>query len=653
MSSIDKGVEQVVNRMGRNVRVVKRGNVIYGYMNGEQVFSLADRYGYINDREEAIIRDGIRRYDEEERRRQERREAERRAREEAIRRAREEEERRRREMLEAERRQAIANLKRAAEEKRREINGAISRRQEAVRAIESAAEKRRKGIEGMSRRASGLDFSTLLQRSAQTANRQRTAAEGETQKFRATTSQLDALTAQIKDNMTTEQANELLRRCRKVTLPALSGEDAGYENGKFAEELSQIENGLNELLPAIGRLQEAGGANDETGIIAREAINSISLQTIGGAEDLAAVSATAEKRLSKIVEVMENNRTAEAVGKLSYLHGAVSACKKTQTMVAKSTYTANDFRGEIVQKATTALAGFRKLAEGEFSTCSKTRYAQATERLEGILLQDGVGEDVLREVEKLSAELSAYEEDVRLHAGEYEEYKALKERLIGYGLEEREIPAFDVKGYARQKQEFSARLAYEKREYEKSQLIMTDMHARSAMEQMGYEQFASVGDAEGYVREALFTKAGYDGVLWQVISYANGSVSRRVIGVNKGETQTDKEYVKQVAAEMDEKGDQQRFLQLFKEETGSELRVTEAVEHDSENADEAIENNGFHYLQGEALQLYEKRVQKIVQNKPVKAKQTQVRVMAGDAVASSARSLSRAAQKSRAMCHEN
>ena len=653
MSSIDKGVEQVVSRMGRNVRVVKRGNVIYGYMNGEQVFSLADRYGYINDREEEIIRDGIRRYDEEERRRRERREAERRAREEAIRRAREEEERRRRETLEAERRQAIANLKKAAEDKRREVNGAISRRQEAAKAVETAAEKRRKAIDMMSKKSGGLDFSALLQRSAQTAARQRTAAESETQKFRKTGAELEGLTSQIKDGMTTEQANELLKRVRKVSLPALSGEDAGYENGKFAEELSQMESGLNELSPALARLKESQNESGETGIIAREAIKTLSVQSIGGAEDLADLSAAAEKRLSKIVEIVENNRTAEEVGKLSYLHGAVAACKKTQTMTAKSTYTAQDFRGEIVQKATAVLAGFRKLNEGEFTTCTQTRYKQATERLESILIGEGAGERVLAEVEKMSAELDGYQADIRLHAGEYEEYKALKARLIGYGLDEREIPAFDAKGYARQKQEFTARLAYEKREFEKSQLIMTDMHARSAMEQMGYEQFASVGDAEGYVREALYTKSGYDGVLWQVISYANGSVSRRVIGVNKGDTQPDKEYVKQVAAEMDEKGDQQRFLQLFQEGTGSQLRVTEAVEHDSEDADEAIERNGFHYLQGEALRLYEERVQKIVQNKPVKAKQTQVRVMAGDVVASSARSLSRAAQQSRAMCHEN
>ena len=106
MSSIDKGVEQVVNRMGRNVKVEKRGNTIYGVMNGEVIFSLADRYGYINSSEEAIIRDGIRRYDMEEKQRRERAEAERRARAEAIRRAQEEAERQRRAELERERKAA-------------------------------------------------------------------------------------------------------------------------------------------------------------------------------------------------------------------------------------------------------------------------------------------------------------------------------------------------------------------------------------------------------------------------------------------------------------------------------------------------------------------------------------------------------------------
>ena len=90
MSSIDKGVEQVVNQLGRNVRVERRGNNIVGIMDGEVIFSMPDRWGYINESEKDIIRRGIENHEQAQRRRQEEAAAERRAREEAIRRAKEE-----------------------------------------------------------------------------------------------------------------------------------------------------------------------------------------------------------------------------------------------------------------------------------------------------------------------------------------------------------------------------------------------------------------------------------------------------------------------------------------------------------------------------------------------------------------------------------
>ena len=63
MSSIDKGVEKVVHEMGRNIRVERKGNTIYGYSNGEVVFTLADRYGWITKEEQDAVKRQIRSYD--------------------------------------------------------------------------------------------------------------------------------------------------------------------------------------------------------------------------------------------------------------------------------------------------------------------------------------------------------------------------------------------------------------------------------------------------------------------------------------------------------------------------------------------------------------------------------------------------------------
>jgi hypothetical protein len=100
---------------------------------------------------------------------------------------------------------------------------------------------------------------------------------------------------------------------------------------------------------------------------------------------------------------------------------------------------------------------------------------------------------------------------------------------------------------------------------------------------------------------------------------------------------------------MEAKGDPQEFLKRFQEATGSTLAVTEAVESDSEDVDEAIERNGYHYLTGEALELYEEKTQIVVENKPVKSKDKQVRVTGKDLVRSSTESVKEARGKSKAM----
>ena len=649
MSSIDKGVEQVVNRLGRNVRVVKHGSTIYGYMNGEVVFSLADRYGYINDREEQIIRDGIRRYDEEQRLRRERQEAERRAREEAIRRAREEAERQRREMLERERRQALAAAKNAVTEKKNQVKAALNKKTELSNAVNNAAMDRRNRISALSKLSSELDFSALTRRSAEEERKQRAAMDQEIAKCRETMKEVEQLSALITDNKTTEEYNALARRCSQITL-SVSKEGVSYENNKLLAELTEVESGVRTLAPALTRLREMQLEGGEVGIIAKEALSNVSSLTISSAEELSEVTRIVESRLEKITEVVQTNKMSEEIGKLAYLQGALAACTKTQELVGKSTYTANDYREEITEKAHSVMQGFQQLSQEEFTTCSTVRMRNVVERLETIL-NEGKGDKVLAEVERLESELAEYVQSDKLHAEEYAEYKQIVQRLKEYGVPAEEIAAFDANNYVEQKRELSLRVFEERREFEKSQLIVTDMQVKSIMEEMGYEQFSTVGDAEGYVRESLFTKAGYDGVLWQVITYANGSVTRRVIGVNKGETQTEVAYVKEVAAEMEANGDPEEFITKFREATESDISVTEAVEHDSENADEAIERNGYHYLQGEALQLYEAKVEKIVQGKPVKNKKTQVRVIGGKAVGNSARCLREAVEQSKAMCH--
>ena len=342
---------------------------------------------------------------------------------------------------------------------------------------------------------------------------------------------------------------------------------------------------------------------------------------------------------------------------MSVIRGAISACKETYEIVATSTYTAIDHRSEIEANATEVLKGFSALLSKEYTTCDKDRINEVITRLESILAGADKSESVLRETERLGDELKGYVQADENHKTEYMEYLEIVKSLSEYGIDSSEIEEFSPKAYTRQKQMLASRLAQARREFEHTQLIITDMHVKNVMDEMGFELFSSVGDADGYVREALYTKRGYDGVLWQTVIYANGSVVRRVIGVNKGETETDVEYVKEVAAEMEQAGDPETFIVKFRDATGSDIAVNSAVEHDSENVDEAIERNGFHYLRGKALESYQKFVEKPGEEQSVRTTQSRVgkprqkRIVQGSAVRSSQEQLQRAVAQSRAMSH--
>ena len=139
MSSIDKGVERVVHEMGRNIRVERRGNTIYGYSNGEVVFTLADRYGWINQEESESVKRQIRAFDSKK------------SRERAL-----ELERQRIENL---RKQAVASLKNAINSKRSEINEQKNKDLSLIKSVSNSYNGLSTKIESINKTSSILSWS--------------------------------------------------------------------------------------------------------------------------------------------------------------------------------------------------------------------------------------------------------------------------------------------------------------------------------------------------------------------------------------------------------------------------------------------------------------------------------------------------------------
>lgn len=636
MSSIDKGVEQVVSQLGRNVRVERRGSTIVGIMNGEVIFSMADRWGYINESEKQIIRDGIRRYDEEQRRRQEQAAAERRAREEAIRRAQEEAERRRKE---AERQEALRAARAQIEARRSEASAAVARRSASANGVDEAARARKNALSGVASLCRSLDLSSLTAESTRMEKEARSYWEAQQAEARRTLAEIDAIAASLTSSATVEQSRAAADKCSKVKLPSGTPTASGYDNSKFLSEVEAVRRAVSEMAPVIARLEGLASGSGRSATVAKEALSHVKGHPVRTASDVAALAGMLEGRLEEIVDIAEAAAATEEANKLAEMQGSLAAVRRVQSFAAESHYTEKDHREETVETATRALEAFRQLSEAEYTSVSQTRLEQVRARLEEIVAGDASSESVLRECESLVAEAAEWKEKDRRMAPAYEEYRALVEQLLEYGASSEDIGAFDPAGYAEQKQELLAAIRHERREFERSQLIVSDMQARNVMEEMGYELFSTVGDAQGYVREALYTRPGYEGILWQIITCADGSVKRRIIGINEGDTQTDPAYILEVAAEMEASHDPEEFLRRFGEASGSKLAVTAAVDHDSEDALEAVYRNGYHYLPEAARALYHSRVQVIRQNKVVQPAKRQVRAAASTAIGSTSSAL--------------
>lgn len=667
MSSIDKGVENLVSGMGKNIRVSKQGNMIVGYINGERVFSIADRYGYLKDDEKNSIIKQINQYErkkrqaEESRRRAEemRREAERQRqearnaemrrqaaemaaraeqekaaaeraaleaeqarrraieeqariarereeerirREAAIQAAKEEAERRERARLEAERQAANREVQGAVRSKQKELEDLLSEYAMQQQIASQNEQKRVAKLQALSQKSGGMDLSSLVKQHTQEAEKQKEILSGEIEIVRKRLQEVKQVQAMITSDQTTEQYQELKKRCNSISVPSSSESSVEYSHNSMMTEYVQVEEKLDSLVRVRGELEKFCGENGAVGRLAEGALERIRKTAFRSRDDVDELIRNCAEKLTDIGNE-KNMQEVVALGqRLSLISGQTDARQTTGRASVNATYRAKDYRSEIVRKARAVYNGYEQLRKEAYSSCSEQNNQAIRNRLNEILKGSAHEEEVLREIEVLESQLAGIRQTDRLHQDDYYEYQELVRRLKEFGVPDDEIHTFRLDQWKNIRAEMIYRLETEQREYEKSQLLMTDASAKQVMESMGYEVLSTVGDNGLFVRETLYTKKGYPGVLWQIISYSNGSIYRRMIGVNTGETQTDINYVKEVAAELEAENEPQEFLNRWIAISGNRVVLTDDVDHDSDNTNEAIEKNGYYYLKNKSLE---------------------------------------------------
>lgn len=669
MSSIDKGVENLVSGMGKNIRVSKEGNMIIGHINGERVFSIADRYGYLNEDERKRIIGQINQYEqrkrqaEENRRRaeemareaQRRREAARNAemmqraaemaaqaarekaeaeraaleaeqakrraieeqarlarereeerirREAAIRAAKEEAERRERERLEAERKEALRDLQEAIRGKQQELESILAEHTMQQQLSNQNSQRRVARIRELSQKSGGMDLSSLMTRHTQEADMQAEILSSEIELIQQKLQEVRQVQSLVNSNQTTQQYREIKRRCDAVSVPSSSESSVDYSHNCMMTEYGQLDEKLNSLAKVKAELEKFRSDNGSIGRLAEGALERIRSTTYQSLEDIDELIQNCADKLTAIGNEKNMQEVIELGQRLSRISGQTDARQTTGQVSVNVTYHAKDYRKEIVRKARTVYYGYEQLRKEAYSSCSKQQNQAIRNRLNEILKGTAHEEEVLREIDVLESQLEGIRQTDRLHQDDYYEYQELVRKLKEYGVQDQDIHPFRIDHWKNMRADMIYRLECEQREYEKSQLLMTDANAKQVMESMGYEVLSTVGDAGMFIRETLYTKKGYPGVLWQIISYSNGSIYRRMLGVNMGETQTDVNYVKEVAAELEAENEPQEFLDRWLKISGNEVVLKDDVDHDSVNADEVIEKNGYYYLKNKSLEAY-------------------------------------------------
>lgn len=631
MSSIDKGVERVVHEMGRNIRVERRGNVIYGFSNGEIVFSLADRYGYINEEEKKTVRRQIASYDS-------RKNIERLRELERIR-------------LEKLRKEAINEVKNNVNAKLSQINNDKLKDNSLINNVYNSYNTIINKLLKVQESSSLFNITSLITEIKKSRDKAHDEGQKVLGEYNTIVSELNKLNNQIKDSMDVSSAKDLNKKVSKFNIRIKSNYDCSFDLDKTNKESDLIIEEINKISNLAKDLEITSKGVNEEALIAKEAINTIKAIKISSMKDVQKIAVVMENGYEAIKSIYVVENRENAIKDILELEGKIASCKKLQDIEVKGTYEAIEYRSKIVTEANEVIEKFSSLQRNEFTTCSNERINEVITRATNVIKGSDSSESVYNEMNSLLEEYQEIIQKDSIEVKNYQEYQELKNKLIEYGVDSKEIPAFNYQNYKEIKEQLATMISIEKRNQQKTNMYLTNIETTKTMLEMGYELFATSGDKNGLVVESLFTKKGYDGVIWQIVVLADGSFNRRLLGVNKGETQTSVEYIKEVAKELDESNESIEFLKKFNESTGSSAQVTKAIEYNSKEVEKEIAQNGYFYLKGEALENYNKQVKE--ENNVVSKKQSikvsQVSVTKGNQIKNSATNLSQSLKKSMAM----
>ena len=587
MSSIDKYVEGEARSINPRIVVRNENGSINGYIDGRRVFSIADRYGYLNDSERRIIKNSLNQYEEEEKER---------IRLEAIR-------------IENERVEARTRLRNKIKTAKSNLNSSYS----SAKKICEQAKKEADFSEELEK-LSKFDISTYIDKVHKISaliNENIKLIEND---HGAKAKELDTIDRAVRDDsdITTYCSQEKQVDQIRVTLKAVAMPFEKINELKF--ELKQIISLIDELVVLESRLMQI--KNDGViGQIATNALKEIHQTSINSIADVENLIHRINESVSKIDELQFSEQTQELKEQILIMKGIAKSCSELNADIRSfslKNYKATSYREDIIKLTEKVQRIYEGFETAEYTTCKKETILEVLTVLQEVVMCEKSDKETFELLQKIYDQGVEIQRVDSLCEKDYLDYKKKVEELERLGVDKETIESFDAKNYSIQSKRLNASLLRQDLGLSKAQTQATFLMACQAMEEMGYKMLSSdwglseSGDDEettakkGLACEAVFVIPGCEGVVFQVVASDCG-VIRRLVGIQRENgMSTSTERVKEVAKKIEESGEITRYFGIFSELGGGNLSLQDgAIDSDSENCESIIQEMGKYIFSSE------------------------------------------------------
>lgn len=564
MSSIDKYVEREAQQLDPRISVRHEGGNIVGRINGDLVFSIQDRYGFLNSYESSIISASTQRYHQQEQMERERM-----------------------------RIQAQNELKIAVKAKINSLNAGKMTAQKTtdnfIREIVALSQKTANGLGDLSAYTQKLSsLRNLISQSGKDAE------ATYTQKINLLTS----IGGTARNDETIASYQSRLNRVNEVNTEIV------YDISNTArQQLSKLKEDIDEIQRRSAKIRQKVSQLGKLGISFRT--NVIKINSV---LDIDRLEKELDARIAEIENIKLDQMARDRLSSINEIELTLNSQESRSNHVFND-YTITSYEDEISnesRKVRSAYNSLKTTCETSFSTCDADEIAKVIACLDEIDALKPTDEKTYRLLKSFMEKYTTYLTEDKKHLHNYRDYCAKVDELKQNGLSEYEIESFNPRTYeSEQKARITNRLL--ELDYNKSSRFAQE-HMTIAINHFQKKGYIPIkielgaGGEDSLACEAVFAIPGCQGIVVQVVTDEKG-IHKKLLGIQRTNGQsTSTARVLEVSRRLDNDGDGFNDASILYQDG---FMVSSAIDSNTQNAEKYIESNGVYRLDEKEETVYD------------------------------------------------